>query len=184
MSYQSVIRQKPPGLLVLLCLSLWCGVLFDFTDELLTQNMTRHIARSMPGLVPWFWAGLTTVAAAQVLIIWCLLRGHHWARVASFMLVGLAALAFVPYLPVILSLLLNFFQMPFRGWPDILLTFIGQTGFITHSNISFWETLAVGIRIAHMVGTIVCLLLPNVVKYCLPLPPPQGPPRRELRPLY
>jgi hypothetical protein len=184
MSYRAVIKRRPPAVLFLLCLSLWGGLLFKFTNEMIMRPVTNRLAEYAPGLVLPFWVALIVMALGQTLVFWFLLRGHYWARVATFAITGIALLTMVPALPWVLSLFIDLFQMPFEGWPDTLLGAIAQVGFINPSTLSFWEAVATGIRLLHMVATIVCLLLPHVAHYCLPVQAESTGPRRPLRPLY
>jgi hypothetical protein len=184
MSYAAVIKRRPPAVLFLLCLTLWGGILFTFTNELIMRPITNSLADGAPGLLMPYWIAFSGMALGQVLTVWCLLRGHYWARVALFAIIGISLLAMVPGLPFPFSMFLGLFQMAFEGWPDMFLGMIGQIGFISTSTLTFWESIGIGIRLLHMVATVVCLLLPHVSRYCLPVRTEPSGPRRPLRPLY
>ena len=184
MSYEAVSRRRPPGVLILLCISLWSGLFFSFGGELIERRMIMMLEDKAPELVTFYWIAVVVSGIGQLVVFWFLLKGHYWARVVMLVIVAFAGLAFFSGMPVRLYLIMQQFQMAFKGWPDVLLSGIGMAGLHSNRSDSFWSMIYNGMKLGHMVATVVCLFLPHVIHYCLPPAARPTGRRREMRSLY
>ena len=188
MSYDVVLKRRPPGVLLLLCTSLWSGICFGIGSELIERQMIMYLERTAlgggPNLVTYYWLVVVISGVGQGLVVWFLLRGHYWARVVMLVIVGFAGLAFVRGTPIRMFLVMQQFQMAFEGWPDVLLSGVGMAGLHSNRTDSFWSMIYNGMKLGHMVATLVCLFLPHVRSYCMPLIPGASGQRRVVRSLY